>query len=78
MDDKNVLIYMPDYPSDQLPERDHFIGVIAAVYPEEFDKLLENSYKNRIQHYKPDLQESILISKDIKEQIDNVLSYKSK
>ena len=76
--DKSRVDHMPDYAEDQLPEREHFIGVISTLYPGKVEELVKKAYKVRHEHYMPDVQDSILMHKSIKEQIDKVLSYRSK
>ena len=69
---------MPDYTEKQIPEREFFIGVLATIYPKETEKMVDAAFKARQLQYRKNEDNMIEVTKDIKEIIDSVLSYKSK
>ena len=69
---------MPDYTEKQIPEREFIIGVLATIYLKETEKMVNVAYKARQLQYWKNEDSMIEVTKDIKEIIESVLSYKSK
>ena len=69
---------MPDYGEDQLPEKEFFYCICTTLYPVEFSELIQVSYKARQQNNKTDESNMIELTKEMKEEIDKILCYKSK
>ena len=69
---------MSDYAEDQLLEREYFIWIISTLYPGKVKELIKKAYKVKNEHYRSDVQDSILMNKSVKEQIYKVFSFRNK
>ena len=69
---------MPDYKESELKERSFLLGIVGSLYKEELEGVIEADYKHRNKLYENDPEELIELTAEMKEMIDQVVSYNSK
>ena len=70
--------YFPDYTQKQLPERDYLFAIVSTLKSEELEDLVLEAQKKRSIYEAPEMGDFVEISTTFKEEIDRVLSKKSK
>ena len=58
--------------------RSFLLGIVGSLYKEELEGVIEADYKHRNKHYENDPEELIKLTAEMKEMIDQVVSYNSK
>ena len=72
-----VKEYFPEYKEGVYPESDYFFAILNTLYPQGFDKLMDAVYKARKVHFKKQEDDMIQLTNKMKEEIKNVVVYKS-
>ena len=53
-------------------------GIVGTLYKKELEGIIEAAYKHRNKHYDNDPEELIELTAEMKEMIDQVVSYNNK
>ena len=69
---------MPDYKDSELPERSFSLGIVGTLYKEGLEGVIETAYKHLNKHYENDTEKLIELTAEMKEMIDQVVSYNNK
>ena len=72
-----VKEYFPEYKEGEYPERDYFFAILNTLYSQGVDKLVDAAYKARKVHFKKQEDDMIQLTNEMKEEIKNVVVYKS-
>ena len=75
---EEIYQYFPDYTEKQLPERDYLFAIVSTLRPDSLDSLVSDARKKRSLNENPELEDFVEITKSFKEEINNVLTQKSK
>ena len=67
----------PWIQSGRVPERDFFFEILNTLYPQGVDHLVDADYKSRKVHFKRQEDDLIQLTDEMKEEIKNVVVYKS-
>ena len=51
-DNATIMMYMPEYLREQIPEKDFFYNVLSTIYSKEVGMLIDAAYKARQSHYR--------------------------
>ena len=71
--DERLLQYMPDVKAGHNPPRDFFFAVLSAIYPEEFENLLQKTLDDKNTRAKE--AKRFIVAEDIAEQLNNQRDY---
>ena len=75
---EEIYQYFPDYTEKQLSERDYLFAIVSTLRPDSLDSLVSDARKKRSLNENPKLEDFVEITKSFKEEINNVLTQKSK
>jgi hypothetical protein len=73
-----IMEYMPDYEDDELPERTFLYTIVATIYPNETERLVQNCRAKRSLKETKEKDELVEITEEIKGEIDSLLHHPSK
>ena len=77
-DDSLIKVHMPDLDEKELPEKEFFFGLLAALYNQETLKLVESAREKRALTQEEDKEELIEIEPSIFKEIQSLMDFKSK
>ena len=72
------MLYMPDYNEKELPERELLYGTVNTIYQDEMKELISITRTRRATKNIAEKDKNIEISKEIYEEIENLLSFPRK
>ena len=67
----------PWIQTGEYPERDFFFAILNTLYPQGVDHLVDAAYKACKVHFKSQEDDMIQFTNELKEEIKNVVVYKS-
>ena len=70
--------FMPDYPKDQLPEREYFYRVVWSIYPYEIYNMINAAQKKRAVTVEDNRCNKIELTPEIAKKIDEIVLLPSK
>ena len=73
-----LMIYFPDYTSKQCPDKDYLFSVLRAVWGDKLKELIQVARNKRLIYEEPDINEFIEITEEMKKEIDEVFTKKSR
>ena len=77
-EDSLIKEYMPDLDEKELPEKEFFFGLLATLYYQETQKLIESVRGKRAITKKKDKEVLIEIEPSILKEIQSLMDFKSK
>ena len=73
-----LMIFFPDYTSKQCPDKDYLFSVLGAVREDQLKELIQETRKKKSVYEEPDINEFIEITEEMKKEIDEVFTQKSR
>ena len=77
-ENKELLKFFPDFNENELPERDHFYGILTTLYEDEVKQLIANAREVRTQVKPESWEELVEFDPSILKEIESVIEMKSK
>ena len=72
------MINFPDYTSKQYPDKYYLFSVLRAVRGDQLKELIQEAQKKRSVYEVPDIDEFIEITEEMKKEIDEIFTQKSR
>ena len=74
----DLVLYFPDYTLKQYPDKGYLFSILGAIHGDELNGLIQEARKKRSIYEEPDLNEFVEVTEEIKKEIEDVFTQKSK
>ena len=74
----DLVLYFPDYTLKQYPDKGYLFSILEAIRGDELNRLIQEARKKRSIYEEPDINEFVEVTEEIKKEIEDVFTQKSK
>ena len=72
------MVYFSEYTSKQCPDKDYLFTILGVLSGEELKTLIQEARRKRSIYEEPDINEFVEVTEEIKKEIEDVFTQKSK